>query len=198
MNFDCLSDKELLRLCSESDPAAWDFFVEKYSKLVFNSIHATLRKYSSDFLREDVEDIYSQVFLSLLENDYRRLKQFRGDRNSSAATWLNVIAMNRTLNYITRTKTHISLDDENDTSRAIRFQKKSPQHSVTTQLSDAEESRLLSMLIDKLKDEEKLILRYYLEGLSSKEIGRIVGKTQNAADSLLSRIRKKLKDILDS
>jgi RNA polymerase sigma-70 factor (ECF subfamily) len=198
MNFDDLPDKELFRLCAEGDPAAWDFFVEKYSKLVYNSIHATLRKYSSDFLREDVEDIYSQVFLSLLDEDYRRLKQFRGDRNSSAAIWLSVMAMNRTVNFISRTRTHISLDDESDTSKTIRFQKRSHQPSVLEQLTEAQEIKILNLVIENLKPQEQLIIKYHLEGLSSKEIGGIVGKTQNAVDSLLSRTRKKLKDILDT
>jgi RNA polymerase sigma-70 factor (ECF subfamily) len=198
MNYRDLSDRELFKHCAEGSAEAWDFFVEKYSKLVYNSIHATLRKYSSDFLREDREDIYSQIFLSLLEDDCRRLRQFRGERNSTAASWLRVIAMNTTINYISRTKTHSSLDDGSETGMMARPQTDPPAPSVPELLNDAQEMKLLKLLIEKLDSEDKLIVRYHLEGLSSKEIGRIVHKSNNAVDSKLSRIRKKLKDILDT
>jgi RNA polymerase sigma factor (sigma-70 family) len=198
MNLDNLPDKELFRLCAEGNREAWDFLVDKYSKLIYNAIYTTMRMYSSAFQREDVEDIFSQVFVALLDDNYRRLGQFRGDRHSSAATWLSVIAMNTTRNHLSRTKIHLSLDDESTTGEAIRSQTKSPQPSAYEQLSDAQEHRVLELLIEKLKPQEKLILKYHREGLSSKEIGAIVGKTQNAIDSLLSRIRNKLKEILDS
>jgi RNA polymerase sigma factor (sigma-70 family) len=198
MNYRDLPDRELFRHCAEGRAEAWDFFVEKYSKLVYSAIHATLRKYSSDALREDREDIYGQIFLSLLEDNCRRLRQFRGDKNSTAASWLRVIAMNTTINYISRTKTHSSLNDESETGTTARPRTEPPAPSVPELINDAQEMKLLKLLIEKLHTEDKLIVRYHLEGLSSREIGRIVHKSSNAVDSKLSRIRKKLKDILDT
>ena len=198
MDYNNLPDRELLSLCAQGNTEAWDFFVEHYSRLLYNAIHTTMRKYVSDYLREDVEDIFSQIFESLLNDNCRRMKQFRGERNSSVATWLRVIAVNRTINHITRTRTHISLDDESERAQSIRTGIKSDQPSVPEQLSNAQEQQILKMIVEKLKPQEQLILHYHLEGLSSKEISRIVSKTQNAIDSQLSRTRKKLNEILDS
>lgn len=198
MNFADLPDKELFRLCAEGNKEAWDFFVEKYSKLIYNAIQITMRMYSSDFLRQDVDDIYNQFFVTLLDDNCRRLRQFRGGRTSSAAAWLSVIGMNITRNYIARTKQHPSLDDESGSGKTISNQLRSPQPAVDEQLSDAQERHVLKTLIEQLRSQEKLILKYHVEGLPSQEIGRIVGKTQNAVDSLLSRIRKKLREILDT
>lgn len=198
MNYRDLPDRELFRHCAEGSAEAWDFFVEKYSKLVYNAIHATLRKYSSDALREDREDIYGQIFLSLLEDDCRRLRQFRGDRNSTAASWLRVIAMNTTINYISRTKKHSSLDDWCETGAMVLPRTEPPGPSVPELLNDAQEMKILKLLIERLDTEDKLIVRYHMAGLSSREIGRILHKSNNAVDSKLSRIRKKLKEILDT
>lgn len=45
------------------------------------------------------------------------------------------------------------------------------------------------------RDREMIVL-YYYQGLSVKEIAEIIGKTQNAASQRLNRARIKLKKIL--
>jgi len=198
MDFRELPDRELFRFCAEGRSEAWDFFVDKFSKLVYNAIHTTMKLYASDFLLQDVEDIYGQVFIALLDDNCRRLRQFRGDRDGSAASWLSIVAMNMTRNYIFRTKADMPLDDDHDEGKSMLDSLQSPRPSADAELSDAQERHILKTLIKQLRTQERLILQYHLDGVSSREIARIVGRTQNAVDSLLSRIRKKLKDILDS
>ncbi len=78
MDIDNLSEKELLNACVQGNKKAWDAFVEQYTNLVYHTINKTLKTYSSDLLYQAVSDIHNSVFLSLIENDYRKLKQYEG------------------------------------------------------------------------------------------------------------------------
>lgn len=79
MNFDKRSEKELLTACIQGDKKAWDIFVEKYTDLVYHTIHKTLNIYHPDFLYQELEDIHNSIFLSLIDNDYKKLRQYKGN-----------------------------------------------------------------------------------------------------------------------
>jgi len=112
----CDADQELLSRClSKEDASGWEQFVHTYSKLIWSSIHKTFRSYSFPYDPEDVEDVYSTVFLSLVENDFRKLRQFQGRNACTLSTWLAVVAVNRTIDFLRRQKRRsrvLSLDDD--------------------------------------------------------------------------------------
>ena len=78
MDFGRLSEKDLLNACIQGDKRAWDAFVERYTNLIYHTIHKTRKTYHSDFLYQDLEDIHNSVFLSLMENDYKKLNRYKG------------------------------------------------------------------------------------------------------------------------
>ncbi len=64
-------------------------------------------RYSVD--PSEIEDLYHEIIVQLVEDDYRRLRSFR--KESSIKTWLAAIALNYVRNYVSRKPTAISLDD---------------------------------------------------------------------------------------
>jgi RNA polymerase sigma factor (sigma-70 family) len=198
MDFNRLTDRELLRECVGGNPEAGDFFVGTYSKLIYGCIHETVKRYSADCLREDIEDLHNNIFVSLFKDDCNKLKQFRGDNDCSVASWLTVVAMNMTRNFISRNRVNVSLDGDSVKSTILREQVADAQLLALEQLVDAEEVRILEQMIKGLKHEERLMLKYRFAGLSSKEIGDIMHKSPNTVDSKISRVKKRLQEMLKS
>jgi hypothetical protein len=85
-------EKILLAGCIKGEKAAWDALVLQYSKLAYSTIRSTLTLHHALPQDDIVEDLHQDFFLSLCENDFRKLRQFRGERGCSVASWLRVIA----------------------------------------------------------------------------------------------------------
>jgi RNA polymerase sigma factor (sigma-70 family) len=198
MDYNTLTDIQLLRRCIGGDPEAGDFFVSAYSNLIYGSIHETVRRYAADCLREDIEDLHNSIFVALFKDDCRKLKQYRGDNDCSVASWLTVVAVNMTRNFLTRSRVNVSLDDDSVKSTILRERVPDAKPLALEQLVDAEEVRVLRQMIEELKPEDKLMLKYRIEGLSSKEIGDVMHKSPNTVDSKISRVRKRLQEMLKS
>ena len=194
-----LSEKELLKACINNGPGAGGLFVEKYSRLIYSCIHETLRMNCSDFLREDIEDIHNSIFVSLFKDDCKKLRQFRGDNSCTPASWLRIIAINSTRNFIVRNRTFISLESASEQGLAHIDKMPNPEPSVLNRLIDSEEIILFKQLLDELKPDDRLILKYYYRSdLSPDEIAGIMNITANTVYSKISRTKKRLKEILES
>ncbi len=82
--------KKLLDTCLKGKKPAWDSFVLQYSGLVYHSIKKTLSLYHVEPCPDIVEDLFQEFFLSLVCDDFLKLRQFRGDHDANLATWLRV------------------------------------------------------------------------------------------------------------
>jgi len=101
------------RCLNASDPKAWEEFVRTYADLIWHTIHRTFSLYNFAHQKEDAEDLFNAIFLSLIESNFRKLRQFRGDNNCSLSTWLAVVAGRRTIDFIRQDKGHLSPGPEN-------------------------------------------------------------------------------------
>jgi len=96
-------DFELISRCiSGRDEEAWQQFVQQYSRLIWKSIHTTFRSSAFHYEQEDVEDAFSAIFLSLIDNDFKKLRQFHGVNSCSLSTWLVVVASHHTIDHVRR------------------------------------------------------------------------------------------------
>ncbi len=91
--------KPLLAGCVKGEQAAWDAFVLQYSKLAYSTIRKTFALHHALPQDDLVGDLYQDFFLSLCENDFRKLGQFRGDRGGTLASWLRVVASRLTIDF---------------------------------------------------------------------------------------------------
>jgi RNA polymerase sigma-70 factor (ECF subfamily) len=199
MDHNNLSDKELLENCIEGDPEARNVFVEKYARLIYGSVHETLRLNCSGYIREDIEDIFNDILLSFFRDDSKKLRQFRGDNNCTVASWLRIIAINTTRNFIARKKTFISLEDAPGDGPARIDRMSSHEPSALKRLMDSEEIMLFRELLKELKPDDRLVLKYYYKSdISPEEIAKIMNITVNTVYSKISRTKKRLKEILEN
>jgi RNA polymerase sigma-70 factor, ECF subfamily len=196
MDFDRLSEKELLNACIHESKQAWDAFVERYTNLIYHAINKTLKTYHADSLYQDLDDIHNNVFLSLMENDYRKLRQYEGRNGCTVSSWLMVVTTNFTLNFIKKQKQHIPIEGNTTDSINIIESVSNPQPQPDEELSKKEYEEIFKELINDLNTNDMLFLKlYYEKELPPEEIAEILNLTVSTVYSKKNRIREKLKKI---
>ena len=188
-----LSEKELLSGCIQGSKEAWDAFVEKYTNLIYHTINKTFKTNTSDFFYQDITDIHNNVFLSLMENDYRKLKQYEGKNGCTVSSWLLVVTRNLALNYIKKLKKYIPLEDDTSDSANVIEKVPDPQQQPDEELSKKESWEMLKELIKDLNSKDVLFLKLcYEEELPPEEIAEMLSITVNNVYTRKKRIRENL------
>ncbi len=150
--------------------------------LVVHVVNHTAQNRSMRLSQSDREDLVSEVFLTLVDNDMAVLRHFRGD--SSLATYLTVVARRIVVRTLVAAPNH---------SRPLTNQDV-PQNGLSAEarIEDREE---VAQLLDSLSGIEADVMRmYHLEGKSYDEISRAIGMPENSVGPMLSRARTKLRE----
>ena len=86
-----------LRRLLAGEGAAWDDFVAWSLPSIKAAVRQTLTLHAAERDSEDIEDIIQNVYLRLIKDDFRLLRQY-DSRQASMKTWLLLIARGTTLN----------------------------------------------------------------------------------------------------
>jgi RNA polymerase sigma-70 factor (ECF subfamily) len=175
-------DRSLLDRCLQRKPRAWEDFVDRFMGLVVHVINHTAQCRSINLSSADREDLASEVFLAIVDNDMAALRHFRG--KSSLATYLTVIARRVVVRKLVDGHTSVPLGDMVARAESGEFE---PEERI----GDREE---VSRLLGELHGSEAAVVRmYHLEGKTYQEIGHAVGMPENSVGPMLSRARAKLR-----
>jgi len=195
-----MGDLEFAQRCVKGDKSAWDEFVERYSRLVYNYIHSVLKLKginSSD--PQDLRDIYQEVFLSLTKDNFRKLKSFKGLNGCSLASWLRQVVINLTLDYLSRGKPAVSIDAENEDDFSLQDILAADSISPRDKISLEDKIGQLKDCIGQLERTEQYFLELYINRkLSLEEIKDVLRVNRSALDMRKARIIDKLRQCFKS
>ena len=188
------SEVDLLARCRRGDAAAWDALFDRY----YAAAGRFVFQLSSDFSREDVEEIAQDTFLSVIRN----IETFQGE--SQFQTWLFRIAANKSRDYRERRnaakrgggQAPVSLQAE-DPETGLTPDPASPAAAPDKALMTAEKIGLVHRGLDQLQEpcREIIELRYFGD-LSYEEISRALRLNSNTVSSRRSKCLDRLEDIL--
>ena len=182
-------DKQLLERCLHGDAAAWERFVQRFSPLVYYAIQKVL--HGTETESDEIADLHNDIFLSLMENRGRKLRQYEGKNGCSVSTWIRVIAIRTAIDHLKKKKRTAPLPDD-EAGSALSSTLQSPEHLVAD-----EEKRILKQLIDELPANDQLFLRLlYYEEVPPAAIAKLFRTTPNAVYSRGNYLREKLKQSL--
>lgn len=175
-------DVPLLEGCRRGNADCYQRLYEKYSGKVYG--------FARRFLRDDqhAEDVTQEVFLRV----FRKLTTFRGDARFS--TWLFRV----TLNSCKNKRRSLDRDQRFDPER---FQEE--RRGGVLRPEQALESRWLGSRIDAALDrlteaQRALILLKAVDELSYREIGDLLGESENQVRGKLYRARKAFRDAIEA
>jgi len=171
---------------------AFDELFQAYEQKIFNLVYRLVGDY------EDAADLTSDTFVRAL----RAYDRFRGDAHPY--TWLYRIAVNLCKNYFRqqqhRSRVHsFSLDalvegEESATAREIEDTSQKPDQQVE---QGELEALVQKCLLQLRPDFRTLIVLRDVQGMSYREIGRVLGCPEKAVKSRLFRARTKLREFLE-
>jgi len=188
-------DKKLLEQCIQGRPEAWRAFIKKYSPLVYYITRKVLISKCPETRPEELGDLHNDIFLSLMENNSRKLRQYEGKNGCSVSTWVRVIAARTTIDYLKKKREGLSLSDEEAEREAEK--KSAPGADPLEALEAAEKQRLVAELIEELPTRDQLFLRlFYYDEVSLPEIAKMLNSSPNALYSRGNYLREKLKEQL--
>jgi len=180
--------EELLRRVTGGEQAAFDELTKRYSSFVRTCIHKTLHQYSFTPVREDVEDLHNALFVSLMEDNFRRLRQYQG--RAAFETYLKIIIIRQVVDFLRRQRAHVSIDSDFFNPGQLRDQ--APH--AGTRLESSEQNLLLAGAIEALPPADRLLLKLAVyKGLSANKVCKIMNISMVAYYNRKSRIIKKLK-----
>ncbi|MDE0425203.1 MAG: RNA polymerase sigma factor [Candidatus Poribacteria bacterium] len=174
-------DVQLIHKILSGDDTAFGILVEKYQK----SVHALAWRKTQDF--HYAEDIMQDTFLRA----YNKLSTLKNP--TQFAGWLHVIANRLCIDWMRTQKSGMqSLED----TPIEEIEKSSYTHHISEQRMTERTERyheLVKRLLEKLPENERAVVTlFYLDEMSTKEIGRFMGVSVNTITSRLQRARKRL------
>lgn len=195
MKADFQNEKKLLEGCVRQDKKSWDAFVERYHRLISHSIVLTLKRYAFPLENQIVEELFNTTFLSLLEDNCKKLRQFRW--KCSLSSWLHIIAARVTIDFLRKQTEDISLNGETNDEVPLRDRTVNGNPLPDELVEHKEERAIFEQIKHGLTNREQFFIElYYNRELSASEISRIMNTTENNVYQMKSLVRKKMKRIL--
>jgi len=191
--FKNISDTQLMLNFKSGDIPAFEELIKRYKKSVINVIYRFLGD------RDEAEDLALEVFLRV----YKSVKRYRVEAKFS--TWLYKIAVNLSLSELKKRRKHFSISlnapitTDKGRPRELIDELADPSPSPEKILEEKERNFLIKKAIGLLPPGQRMviILQIY-EGLSYKEISKILGCSVKSVESRLYRARISLKKRLQS
>jgi len=187
------TDKELLKACFNSDRAAMEEFIRKFSKLVYYSIHQAFKIKSISPQPEEIEDLFGDIFLSLFESDFTRLRSFKGRNGCSLASWIRLISSRRSIDYMRERGRNHSVRQMED----FAIEEHTSADNPEDELFEKERASLASEIVSTLPPDDLVFLSlYYEQELDPEKIADILHVSVGTVYSKKHRLQDKLRRML--
>jgi len=191
-----MDDLEFVQRCIKGDKQSWDEFLNKYSRLVYSYIFNVINIKSYTLTQANIEDLFQEVIYSLITDNFKKLRSFKGLNGCSLASWLRQLTINFTIDYLRKFKRPlVSLEEESEDGFSLKEVIADNTQIQSEQVLDREKLSSLTDCIKRLDTDD----RYFLElninrGLSLKELKDYFGVSRGAIDMRKSRIIQQLKE----
>jgi len=194
-----MDDLEFVQRCISRNTATWDEFLDKYSRLIYKYIHSVLKLRGWTLTQDHVEDIFQDIFCSLIKNDFKKLRSFKGKNGCTLASWLRQVTINFTLSYLRRIRPAVSLDEERGEDFILKDSLADSSPLAAETLIDKERLEVLQGCIEGLSHDDKYFLELHLnKGMKLEELACVLRLSRGAMDMQKARIVGRLRDCFKS
>ena len=185
-----LDEASLIRAVQRGDQDAFEQLVRAYDQSVLRLAVNLLRS------QEDARDVFQEAFLRV----FRSIDSFRFD--CSFHTWLYRIVTNICLDYLRKRKVRkeepaVVDTPEGPLDRMNDFEEEAAHANPERNLWNVQIGQRIEGALDGLTPRERMVfeLRHY-QGLRLRNIGEILGTSEEAAKNCLFRATQKMRAVL--
>lgn len=192
INYEELTDEQMVELAQKGDKCAVDFIVNKYRGFV------EIRSTPYFMAGGERDDLVQEGLIGL----YKAIKSYSLEKKANFKTFAEICVVRQMISAVkssTRKKNsplnhYVSIhtpEDEFDTiaSRLVDVKNNDPESMLIEKESAV---GMQNKIYGVLSDFESVVLNYYLSGMSYKDIAKLIGKSVKAVDNALFRIKKKV------
>ncbi len=186
-------EAEVMAAVAADVPGAFEQLVGLYQKRVF---HVMTQLVGSS---QEAEDLTQELFLKV----FRARQSYRIDARVS--TWLFAIAHNLAMNHLrTRIRSRVRpapgiQGDTGDFAGGFATQVTSREGTPSARMRKLELAEVVQQALGRLGEDQRMaILLNKFEEMSYAEIAAVMGRSESAVKSLLTRARENLKAQLES
>lgn len=194
MDYNCLSDNEIILRIHQKDDEAMDYMMKKYGYLVKRETRTAY------LIGAESDDLSQEGMIGL----FKAVRDYNSDKGASFSTFALTCIRRQMQNAITTSnrKKHgplnsyvslsVNLDDQENISLEDMLSDDNASNPETLLLSRERMQDLKHRMEKDLSAFEQKVLKLYLAGLSYGDIATKLGKTDKSVDNALHRIRVKL------
>jgi len=176
---------EIISQIKSGDKEAFKRFIGQYQKFVVNVCY----KFVND--ADDANDIAQEVFIDV----YKTIDKFRNEAKIS--TWLYRISVNRSLNFLRDYKKHRETESYSEEPGKIVGAFSEADDTPESSYLNQERREILNKAINSLPERQKTVfILNKKEALSAEEIGKVLGLSLKAVESLIVRAKLNLQKML--
>jgi RNA polymerase sigma factor (sigma-70 family) len=208
------SAEELVSLCGRGEhPDAWDEFVARFNPRIVRFIIRERRARGISAGTEEadvVADLAQEVYLRLLANDRRAMRNFRGATEFAVLAYLARIARAVVGDAVRRDTSQkrsaqlVSIDEQEDGSVGLASKLEAGEQSAPDRrlhdklVLERLETHLLSIGSANPARDALVFQLHVIEGLSVREIAAVPGLKMSlaAVETVIRRTRERLKALL--
>lgn len=188
-------ERELVRQCLRHDRRAWEGFVDRYAGYIHSVILQGLKAARFRFNHEDADDIFSEVFLSLVEKDFHLLRSF--EWRCSLKTWLWAVTRKKVLRHFRKkgikTMPLTALDPRQEAGPGGPVSLVSSEPDPKDAARNAELRSILEETMQEMSERDRLCLAlFYFDGLSYQEISKVTGLPPGNVGVQIHRAKKRM------
>ena len=178
------TDKLIQSLCRQ-EAKAQRYLLQQFGEMIFGQVARIVT------CQEDAEEVYQDVFVKV----FRNIQSYDA-KQASLATWMSRIAYNESLNFVRRAPQPIIYVDDRDVDL------ESIQDEAVSKVFQQQDEQMIQLIEHALEylppDEMALIMMFYFDDMSIKDIAYTTDSTPPTVASRLSRTRRKLYRIIQS
>ncbi|MCB1034481.1 MAG: sigma-70 family RNA polymerase sigma factor [Acidobacteria bacterium] len=188
------------------DSICWESLIQAYGRLLRGSIRGAFLRRGVPFTEADLEEAQQEVYFRLLDQDRRRLHQFRGSHESQARSFLRRVASSVVFDMVRRGTAlkrggemleDIVHGDTRSGESTFLLYTSTPEVEILSREQFRRIVRRCRRIASRSSHGRRNLRILHLalvEGRTSREIARRLGSTLSTStiDSILHRIRRDL------
>ena len=186
------AEVELVSGLLKSEARAWRTFRERYDRLIHRCIAKVVRRFSRIVSDDDVQEIYSNVYVLLLANDMVKLRSWSPGLGSRLSTWLGMITIHAAYDYLRQRRRE---PKKEDLSFAFDLASNLPDPYETAAL--AQRANITARTLEAFSERDRTFATLYFgEGMTPDEIAERMNISVKTVYTKKHKIQARLESVL--